>query len=191
MLHRQLLTLRVSKEASRVQATSEVERTPITLYNTPSRVQALLQVISKGGKMRVKVGTYTSDLLQNTSILFPWLTTTILTTSIEFLVLFLHTSVLLTLVSFCYNKDLHSWFLFILTVYCYWSHYNSHLLFSGLEAPLFLLTYVQLDVVTQSCAVRQMKLGTHKPYVRLSAWHSQCLLLLHNTNLQDSLLMGV
>ena len=39
--------------------------------------------------------------------------------------------------------------------------------------------------------VRQKKLGTHNPYVRLSTRDSQCLLLPHNTNLQDSVLMSI
>ena len=42
-----------------------------------------------------------------------------------------------------------------------------------------------------SSLVRQKKLGTHNPYVRLSTRDSQCLLLPHNTNLQDSVLMSI
>ena len=45
--------------------------------------------------------------------------------------------------------------------------------------------------VDERSALRQKKLGTHNPYVRLSTRDSQCLLLPHNTNLQDSVLMSI
>ena len=53
----------------------------------------------------------------------------------------------------CYDKDLHDRFLFIYAMYWYWSHSDSRFIFYRPLAPLFMLTHVQLAVVTQSCAL--------------------------------------
>ena len=45
-----------------------------------------------------------------------------------------------------------TWFLFI-SVYWYWSHSDSRLIFLSASGPIVLLTHAQLAVVTQSCTL--------------------------------------
>ena len=54
----------------------------------------------------------------------------------------------------CYDKDLHDfWLILFISVYWYWSHSDSRLIFLPASGPIVLLTRAQLAVVTQSCAL--------------------------------------
>ena len=53
----------------------------------------------------------------------------------------------------CYDKDLHDWFLFIFTCTDTGVIMTHAFIFLPASGPIVLLTYAQLTVVTQSCAL--------------------------------------